>query len=81
MSTKYEKRVQALEATALPKDWITRIIYHIIAPDRSLAGFVARDIECNSLRDFDHLPGESDEALEARVYAEMGWPADEEQTP
>lgn len=68
MKATYDKRLQVLEATAqLPK--AMRVLYRIISPpDRSLLSFVAEG------RSFNRLPGESDEAFEARVLVELGWP-------
>jgi hypothetical protein len=80
MKAIYDKRLQALEATVRPPE-VTRILNRVINPDRSLHSFYAKDSLDPIGRSFSRLPGEDDHAFEARVYAEMGWPIDEEPTP
>ena len=75
MKAMYDKRLAVLEATARPPETM-RILHRIINPDRSLHSFHAEDSEQPG-RSFDRQPGESDEAFETRVMAEMGWPSDE----
>ena len=75
MKATYDKRLQMLEATARPPETM-RILRRIINPDQSLHSFHAKDAEQLG-RNFERQPGESDEAFEARVLGEMGWPADE----
>jgi hypothetical protein len=65
MKAAHEKRLQALEATALPPEPL-RILRAFINPDRSMTGFYAEG------RHFKRQRRETDEAFEARVLAELG---------
>ena len=67
MKAMYDKRLAVLEATANPPETM-RILRRIINADRSLHSYVAEG------RGFARQAGESDEAFEARVLTELGWP-------